>query len=104
MYQDNSKVALNTISATDQSNYKERPLSSSSRFMATPSHEKDSQYREQAHVKKYYDKLLKQSSTCKKLQTIQTVALENELKFSEKKLFHNLKKNAGHDFKLKKYL
>ena len=42
-----------------------------------------------------FSRYMKESSTVSKLQTIKTVAIENELKFKEKNLVHILKKNAG---------
>lgn len=53
---------------------------------------------------RYYECYAKDRGTKKKLQIIQDVALENELVFNEKTLMHQLRKNAGHDYKLKKYL
>ena len=47
---------------------------------------------------------MKNSLTKKKLQNIKTVAIENELMFKEKNLIHQLKKNSGQEYKMKKYL
>lgn len=53
---------------------------------------------------RYYECYAKDHGTKKRLQVIKDVALENELKLTEKSLMHQLRKNAGHDYKLKKYL